>query len=129
MNSNSSPKPVRSPEEQAVIDDFIKQMHAADKGSKQAAAAGLEALPRLAKACYRETGSQAGIVMGWLASRYNGSEALPVRLDDINGLDWSLAKDLVAVILGCGRTGFASVTPSRVPASSWRPAPNRRSKH
>lgn len=106
MKPDSSPSKVRSEQENADIADFIHLMHEASAGSKKAAAAGLDALPRLAKACHGETGSQAQIIMSWLASRYNGGDALPVRLDAINGLDWTLAKDLVAVILGCGRTGF-----------------------
>ncbi len=99
--------PHRSPEEQAALKEFFAAITIADKEGKAAAAAGRDALPRLARAAYGHDNSQATIITRCLASCYNGSEALEVRLDDIRGLDWSLQKDLVAVILGCGKEGFS----------------------
>jgi hypothetical protein len=38
-----------------------------------------------------------------LASIYNGSDARPVRLDEIRWLPWSAQRDLVAILLGTGQ--------------------------
>src|SRR5687768_15081900 len=60
------------------------------------------AMERLAKACYGHDNSQAQTVAACLASIYNGSEARPVRLDEIRCLDWSLQRDLIVVMVGTG---------------------------
>lgn len=73
----------------------------------QAGAAGLEALERLARVVTNGATDQTGVIMSWLASVYNGGEALKVQLDDIRRLDWSLRKDLLAVVLGCSQGAFS----------------------
>ena len=74
-----------------------------DRFGTEARAAAL----RLARAVAFHDNSQAIIVAAALASIYNGSEALPVRLDEIRGLDWILQRDLVTVMLGTGHGGFS----------------------
>jgi len=79
------------------------------RGSADAAAAkGREALPRLVDAALGYSG-QSDVVLRWLASIYNGSEAPAVELDEIRRLDWALREDLLAVVLGCAQGDFSDV--------------------
>jgi hypothetical protein len=96
----------RTAEETEAINEFVRSMTSINSESKAAAEAGKAALPRLVKACYGHDNSQAVTIIRCLASIYNGSAARPVRLDDIRSLDWSLQKDLAAVIIGIGKAGF-----------------------
>ena len=64
------------------------------------------AMLRLAKAIYPHESSQSITVAACLASVYSGSDALPVRLDEIRWLDWALQRDLAIVIMGTGNAGF-----------------------
>jgi hypothetical protein len=64
------------------------------------------AMLRLARAVYGHDNSQAATVSACLASIYNGSDARPVRLDEIRWLDWQLQRDLVTVLVGTGHAGF-----------------------
>jgi len=45
---------------------------------------------------------QSEIILRALASIYNGSEAKPVRLDELRWLEWPHQRDLLAVIFGTG---------------------------
>ena len=84
---------------------FAAAKHAADQQNsfgREAPAA----MARLAKAIYGRDNSQAVTVGMALASIYNGSEARPVRLDELRWLDWSLQRDLIVVMLGTGHAGF-----------------------
>lgn len=90
--------------------DALNELRAAIKLGRteipQAGAAGLEALERLARVVTNGATDQTGVIMSWLASVYNGGEALKVQLDDIRRLDWNLRKDLLAVVLGCNQGAF-----------------------
>lgn len=58
------------------------------------------AMLRLAKAIYPHDSSQSNTVAACLASVYNGSDVLPVRLDEIRWLDWALATASARTDLG-----------------------------
>lgn len=59
---------------------------------------------RLAAYAWRERheSDQAAIILGALASIYNGSTAPTIRLDELRWLAWPHQKDLIAVIFGIG---------------------------
>jgi hypothetical protein len=105
MNSTDT-SPERTPEEQAAIRDFIATVKEANEGRAAFAKQAPEAMRRLARAVYGHDNSQAQTVAACLASIYNGSDARPVRLDEIRHLDWSLQKDLLAVMIGTGHSEF-----------------------
>jgi hypothetical protein len=102
----TDPTTERTPEEQAAIRDFIATVKEANEGRAAYAKQAPEAMRRLARAVYGHDNSQAQCVAACLASIYNGSEARPVRLDEIRQLDWSLQKDLLAVMIGTGHSDF-----------------------
>lgn len=72
-----------------------------------AAKAGREALDRLAKVAFLSGGSQAGLIQSFLASLYNGDCAPRVQLDFVGRLDWTIRKDVAAVLLGIYHGQFA----------------------
>jgi hypothetical protein len=91
-----------------ALDAFFAEAATANRESSIAAAAGLEALARVVHAAWSSrTSGQSVRLMRILASLYNGTEAEPIDLADATGgLDWSLKKDICAVILGKGLDGF-----------------------
>ena len=99
----TDPSTEHTPEEQAAIRDFIATVEEANEGRAAYAKQAPEAMRRLARAVYGHDNSQAQSVAACLASIYNGSEARPVRLDEIRHLDWSLQKDLM---IGTGHSDF-----------------------
>lgn len=103
-----NPDTPRSPEEQAAVAEFLSDMKRLRGAAVDAAAKGRAALPRLADAALGH-GGQSDVVLRWLASIYNGSEAPAVELDEIRRLDWSLREDLLAVVLGCAQGDFSDV--------------------
>ena len=113
--------PDRTSEDEAAIAEFITATKVAETESRQAAQAGRAALARLAVVALGH-GSQAEVVRQWLASCYNSSEAPAVELDRIRRLDWSLQKDLVAVVLGCGKGEFKDEEIRTVLAAAGGPA-------
>jgi hypothetical protein len=89
--------------------EFIAFFQAAKSAQDEQArfgAAARDAVRRLAKAVYGHDNSQALTVAAALASIYNGSDARPVRLDELRWLDWSLQRDLVTVLIGTGHGAF-----------------------
>ena len=105
MNT-TDPSPAHTPEEQAAIREFIATVKEANEGRAAYAKQAPEAMRRLARAVYGHDNSQAQTVAACLASICNGSDARPVRLDEIRHLDWSLQKDLLAVMIGTGHSEF-----------------------
>jgi hypothetical protein len=101
------PEPEDIPEDQATIRDFLAAVDDADQARAEYASQAPDAMRRLAQAAYGHDNRQAQIVATCLASIYNDAEARPVRLDEIRRLDWSLQKDLLAVMIGTGHGGFA----------------------
>jgi hypothetical protein len=93
-------------------EEFVAFFAAAKSAQEQKAkfgAAARAACIRLAKACYARDNSQAVTVTAALASIYNGSDAKPVRLDELRWLDWVLLRDLITVLIGTGHSGFEDV--------------------
>lgn len=86
-----------------------KDASAAEKEQNQFGLEAPAAMRRLAAAVNGRDSGQAQVVAAALASIYNGSEAMPVRLDEIRGLDWPLQRDLVTVMLGTGHAGCSDV--------------------
>lgn len=86
--------------------ELFAGIHAADKEKSPYVSEAPEAARRLARAVYGHDNSQAQTVAAALASIYNGSEARPVRLDELRWLDWTLLRDLLAVMVGTGSGGF-----------------------
>ena len=103
-----NPDTPRSPEEQAAVAEFLSDMKRLRGAAVDAATKGRAALPRLVDAALGHSG-QSDVVLRWLASIYNGSEAPAVELDEIRRLDWSLREDLLAVVLGCAQGDFSDV--------------------
>lgn len=103
-----NPDSTRSPEDEAAVQEFLSDMKRLRGAAVGAAAKGRAALPRLVDAALGHSG-QSDVVLRWLASIYNGSEAPPVELDEIRRLDWSLREDLLAVVLGCAQGDFSDV--------------------
>jgi hypothetical protein len=97
---------IHTPEETAALHEFFASVKEANEGRAAYAKQAPEAMQRLARAIYGHDNSQAQTVAACLASIYNGSEARPVRLDEIRHLDWSLQKDLLAVMIGTGHSDF-----------------------
>lgn len=93
-----------SPEEKAAIAEFISAVKESTKARAQYAKEAPDAMLRLARAVYGHDNSQAQTVAACLASIYNGDCARPVQLDAIRHLDWSLLKDLLAVMIGTGHS-------------------------
>lgn len=100
MNSSNQNPPI-----DPAVADFFRAVGVAEREGKAAGAAALEAIPRLVRACYQSDSGQAVVIAAALASIYNGDCAPAVQLDQIRRLDWSLQKDLAAVILGVGHMG------------------------
>lgn len=100
--------PDRTPEEEAGVQEFLAILRQGTVASDKAAKAGREALPRLVTVALGYSG-QSDVVLRWLASIYNGSEAPQIELDEIRRLDWSLREDLLAVMLGCAQGNFSDV--------------------
>ena len=96
-----------SDDNQDALGEFARQMKAIKSECPVAGKEGRAALDRLAAAAYGSNGSQATIIAQFLASLYNGGDALPVRLDHVGRLDWSLRKDVAAVILGIYNERFS----------------------
>jgi len=90
------------------VAEFLSDMKRLRGAAVDAAAKGRAALPRLVDAALGHSG-QSDVVLRWLASIYNGSEAPAVELDEIRRLDWSLREDLLAVVLGCAQGDFRDV--------------------
>jgi len=95
------------PDKQAAIDELREALRLGRTEIPRAGADGLAALERLARVVANSSTDQTGVIMSWLASVYNGGEALRVQLDDIRRLDWALRKDLLAVVLGCSQGAFS----------------------
>lgn len=112
---------MQTEEDKAAVRAFFAEVNQAEKEGKAAGAAGRAALDRLVAATMHNTGSQAGVILQWLASIYNGNRALRVQLDDIRRLDWTLQKDLAAVVLGCQRPGFADTAIAEAFAAAGGP--------
>jgi hypothetical protein len=106
MNTTTTETATRTPEEQAALDEFFRAIGTASREAKAIVAEARPALERLVEASYGKDNGQACIITRWLASIYNGDEAQPVQLDEIRRLDWSLQRDLVAVMRGIGNEGF-----------------------
>jgi hypothetical protein len=100
--------PDRTPEDEAAVQEVLADLKRIRVSATTAAAKGQAALPRLVEVALGHSG-QSGVVLRWLASVYNGSEAPAVELDEIRRLDWSLREDLLAVILGCAQGDFSDV--------------------
>jgi len=101
-----NPDSTRSPEDEAAVQEFLADMKRIRADTAAAAAKGRTALPRLVDAALGHSG-QSDVVLRWLASVYNGSEAPAVELDEIRRLDWGLREDLLAVVLGCAQGDFS----------------------
>ena len=101
MNSTTAYTPSDA-ERAAALAELRTAIHSARDERAPYIAAAREAAGRLAKACLYHDNSQAVTVARALASIYNGSEAPTVRLDEIRWLDWSLQRDLLAVMVGTG---------------------------
>lgn len=96
-------------DDQDAIEAFtslFKEAAVAQKERDAFGRAAKAAAVRLAKACYGHDNSQAVTVAAALASIYNGSDALGVRLDELRWLDWQLQRDLITVLIGTGHAGF-----------------------
>jgi hypothetical protein len=89
-----------------LVRDFFNKVAIAAENQKQFGAAAPAAMRRLAKAVCGSDSSQSITVHAALASIYNGSDAQPVRLDELRWLDWALQVDLMTVLLGTGHAGF-----------------------
>lgn len=98
-----------NPEDEAAkaFKEFFAEVNAAGIEQARFGKAAPAAMRRLAAAVYGHDNSQAQTVAACLASIYNGSEALPVRLDEIRALNWSLQRDLITVLIGTGHAGCA----------------------
>jgi hypothetical protein len=90
----------------AAIKEFFAAVAVAHNAQQKFGNAAPAALDRLVAAIYPHDNSQAVTAARCLASIYNGSCALGVRLDEIRWLDWSLQQDLITVMLGTGHAGF-----------------------
>lgn len=101
-------RPERSPEETAALRDFFSSLKLMESEAQDAAKAARDSLPVLVDAAM-SGGSQSRVVLGWLASVYNSSEAPRVQLDDIRTLDWALRKPLLAVVLGVAAGDMSDV--------------------
>ena len=93
----------RNAKDQRALKQFFQHAKQCMDEQPAAAQAGLAALPRLVKACCHK-GDTSYRLRGLLYSLFNGH---PANLNDIQCLDWSLRKDLAAVILGMGSPGFS----------------------
>jgi len=102
------PTTPRDPEEEKHLKQFFADMAVVAKEAPIAAAAGRAALARVVRAVWQHrTSGQSESLIRILASLYNGSSALPVDIAyHTSGLDWTLKKDICAVILGKGLDGF-----------------------
>lgn len=100
--------PDRTPEEEAAVQEVLADMKRIRVAATGAAAKGRTSLARLVDVALGHSG-QCEVVLRWLASIYNGSEAPAIELDEIRRLDWSLREDLLAVVLGCGQGDFSDV--------------------
>jgi hypothetical protein len=85
-------------EEKTALDDFFRGMGASKKEHRAAAITALEALPRLIAIMPQRTG-QSYKVRSLLYSLWNGQAT---SLSDVMNLDWSIRKDVCAVVLGFG---------------------------
>lgn len=110
MNPNNRLRDDNDPSgEKAELAAFFKAAAAAQAEQDAFGRHAPAAMQRLAKACYGHDNSQAQTIASALASIYNGSDAMPVRLDELRWLDWSLQRDLVTVMVGTGHAGFEDV--------------------
>lgn len=98
----------RSPEDQAAIRAFAAELQRCTSETDLAVKEARAALPHLVAAT-RSHGSQAAIVLGWLASCYNGYDAPELSLDSIRQLDWGLRRQLLAVVLATNCGDFSDV--------------------
>lgn len=98
--------PDRTPEDEAAVQEALADMKRIRVSAAGAAAKGRTSLARLVDVALGHSG-QCDVVLRWLASIYNSSEAPAVELDEIRRLDWSLREDLLAVVLGCGQGDFS----------------------
>jgi len=90
------------PETKSLLTGFF----AMAKEQNAATPEGLAALKRLVKATVHQDSGQVGVIRSFLLSLYNG-ENPRVDLSEVMRLDWALRKDLCAVILTVGNSGFA----------------------
>jgi hypothetical protein len=89
-------------EGQAQLRQFFAAVNQCTAEQKAAVEAALPALERLIEACSCGSG-QSYKLRDLLYSLFNGQGC---NLNDVQTLDWSLRKDLAAVILGSGSPGF-----------------------
>jgi len=90
---------------ETALTDFFHSVRLAIAESGAAVAAAKSALGRITKAIARRDNSQALRVRSLLISLYAGGDAL-ADVSDLMGLDWTMRKDVCAVLLAFGHGGF-----------------------
>lgn len=90
-----------------ALKELLAVFSAAQKNEREWAPYVVQAIPagqRLAAFIVDniDLSDQAQTILKALASVYNGSDAAPVRLDELRWLEWHHQRDLIAVIIGTG---------------------------
>ena len=104
MNLRSTPSPDATSRDR-IVAEFFAAVRAAARESQLAVAKAKPALNRIASAIVHRDNSQALHVRSILVSLYTGGSIL-ADVSDLMALDWSLRKDLCAVLLAFGHGEF-----------------------